>query len=253
MALGIQLYAAATGDKAALERWLRWVEEQRPCIIETPKLGDTTYCLVRGGPRWCTDDTEHGCSARPQDLATLAVAAEALDAAIPEPAITAPPEGPFREIVQALVERSRESNALLSLSRLLPQARELQPRILVLDATVNAAGYSRHLVAVNALLFRLLKRDSPEVGIATSILALYQPVNPFFALLAGLPRADVAAGVLAICPHSVAELPAVRSQWAWQRDTSDEPWKESNLWDFVFLGRLLADETAFQGAAEHVR
>lgn len=239
MALGVQLYAATTGDKASLERWLGWVESVRPCLVESPVIEGKTYCLVRGWPRWCTDDTEKGCTARPQDLATLVVSVDALKATIPPPAESKLPGGVAGAFLAPLLVASREANAAFSLEKLLALTRGLQPTILLLDAAGNEPGFPRHLVAVNVMLMRNLGQGSATVDQAAQVLAGLQPQNPFFQLLRGAPREQVAQDVLAIAPRENATLPQKKADWTWQRDTSEETWKRSNLWDFVFIANLL--------------
>jgi hypothetical protein len=241
MALGVQLYAVTTSDKASLERWLVWVEANRPCLVESSAIAGKTYCLVRGWPRWCTDDpAEKGCTARPQDLATLVVTIDKLGVAIPPPAEDRLPPGPAGVTLAALIASSRDANSEFSLQTLLAAARGLQPTILLLDAGSNDAGFPRHLVGVEIMLFRALGAGSPTVDRAAEVIANSDGGNPFFMYLAGKPSEQVAARLLALGPHDEATIPAKREDWAWQRKPEDEAWKRSNLWDFVFISRLLA-------------
>lgn len=240
MALGVQLYVAKTGDKVSLERWLAWVEQSRPCLVESPKIDGMTYCLVRGWPRWCTDDTEKGCTARPQDLATLAVTTDALKVRVPPPAEDKLPGGAADLILIPLIAASREANAAFSLKRLLELTSGLQPTIVLIDAAGNRPGYSRHLVAVNLMLMRLLGQGSATVDRAAEVLASLQPDNPYFQYVANVDKTKVANMILKVAPKSLDTLPAKKDDWAWQRDTSEQAWLKSNLWDFLFIGRMLA-------------
>lgn len=242
MALGVQIYAARTGDHASLSRWLSWVEANRPCLTETPDILGKSYCLVRGWPRWCTDDhEEHGCTARPQDLATLAVTLEQLHIAVPPPAEDPLPGGLAGIILKPLQDAARDANAQLSLQRLLPPARELQPTIILLDAMGNRPGYSRHLVGVEVMLFRAVGLEPAEVSASARILATSEPENPFFLYLAEGPTDAVAVQTLRLAPPDSASLPQTRADWAWQRTDQEKAWLRSSLWDFVFMGRLLAN------------
>lgn len=240
MALGVQLYAVVSGDSAAFKRWLDWVETHRPCLSQTPKIDGKSYCLVRGWPRVCTDDTEKGCTVKPQNLATMLRTAQRLGVSPPPPAEDALPGGIAGEIVKKLQAESREANATLSLSRLMPAAKDLQPLVLVIDAAVNREGYPRHLVGVEALLARRSGYASPDVDLAVRVLATKEPENPFFQYLEKGPSDDVATLLLKQASHSAAELPAERRDWAWQRASSEQAWKRSNLWDDVFMAQLLA-------------
>lgn len=246
MALGVQLYAATTRDVASLERWLNWVEKARPCLVESPKIDGVQVCLVRGWPRWCTDDTENGCMAKPQNLATLAMTIERLGAKIPEPARTKVPGGIAGQILRPLIERAAEANEAFSLQRLLADTRGLHPLIVLADAGVNREGYPRHLVAVEITLARALRAGSDDIDRAAIVLSMKEPDNPFFRYLVEGPTKTVATRVLAVAPKSADQLPVHRDDWAWQRATNEEAWRESNLWDFIFMGRLLARSTPSQ-------
>lgn len=239
MALGVQLYVAKTGDTAALQRWINWVEASRPCMVQSPSLGGVTYCLVRGWPRWCTDDTEKGCTAKPQNLGTLVRSLDALKIPFPPPAEDIPPSGPWGEILKKLQAEARDANTALSLGKLLEQARGLQPNILLMDALANRPGYSRHLVGVEILLARELGLGSEEVTIAATIMGLKEKGNPFFQYLWEGSTERVRQQFLALAPKSVAQIPPKKADWAWQRSEDEQAWKEANLWDFQFLGRVL--------------
>lgn len=246
MALGVQLYAVTTGDKAALGRWLSWIEQARPCLSKAPfpLPGGKSMCLVRGWPRWCPDDTENGCMAKPNNLATLAKTVEALGVVVPPPAEDPIPNGlpsPVRKALEDLQEELREANATLSLQRLLNASRDLQPAALQIDAAVNREGYPRHLVGTEILLARRLGLGSRDVDLAAYVLALKEPNNPFFQYLAKGPTEEVAKLLLTRAPRDVASLPSERSDWAWQRAEEDQAWTRSNLWDAVFMGRLLTN------------
>ncbi len=238
MALGVQLYAVKQKDKAALERWLAWVENSRPCLSKMSVSG-RDYCLVRGLPRWCTDDTEKGCTAKPQGLALLYRTAKFLGAAIPPPAETKPPSGLPGEVVRLAIEQAREANATFSLERLFEATKDLQPWLILIDAAVNREGFPRHLTAAEIMLFRMTGDTTPDVEYAAEILARREPHNAFFAYLVAGPTDEVAEKVLALAPKSVAELPDRLADWTWQRAKSDEAWKRSKLWDFVLMAHLL--------------
>ncbi|WP_250483269.1 hypothetical protein [Caballeronia sp. GaOx3] len=238
MALGVQLYVVKTGDRASLQRWLAWVESSRPCLVETP-LDGKKYCLVRGWPRWCTDDTEGGCSAKPQNLATLIRTIDALGLQLPPAAEDVPPTGIIGDILRKLQDQAREANAALSLGRLLEKSRNLQPSILLMDSLANEPGFSRHLAGVEILLSRRLGLGSEEVNIAATVLALKEKNNPFFQYLWEGPSERVRQLLLSIAPKTQAQLPMSKRDWAWQRTDTEQAWKSSNLWDFQFAGRLV--------------
>lgn len=239
MALGVQLYVVKTGDNSSLQRWIQWVEANRPCLVQSPSLGGTTYCLVRGWPRWCTDDTEKGCTAKPQNLATLVRTLDALRVPLPPPAEDIPPPGVWGDVLKKLQAEARDANSALSLGKLLEQSRGIQPNILLMDALANRPGYSRHLVGVEIILTRELGLGSEEVTIAATVMGLKEKANPFFQFLWEGSTERVRQQFLALAPTIAAQIPVKKDDWAWQRSEAEQAWKEANLWDFQFLGRLL--------------
>jgi hypothetical protein len=239
MALGVQLYSVTKNDKAALEKWLRWVEANRPCLSNISHDG-RNYCIVRGLPRWCTDDTEKGCTAKPQGLALLYRTARYLGAAIPPPAVTVPPSGLPGEVIRMAIKEAKEANALFSLERLFIATEDLQPNLILIDAAVNREGFPRHLTATEIMLYRITGGSAADVDYAALMLAQKEPHNAFFQYLVSGSTDDVAQKVLALAPKSAAELPLHKADWTWQRAKDDEAWKRAKLWDFVFMANLLA-------------
>lgn len=239
MALGVQLYAHTTGDKAALGRWVEWIEANRPCQFNLPDGS-----CVKGQPRFCTDDTEGGCTLRPGDYATLAMSLEALGlvtfgdpGACPVGTSTSLKIGDF---------------FLKGLCFFRPKARD----VLVADALLNDPGYSQHLAGVGAFVLRKAKfpdgpidpktcepKDSNDlnarVTAAKCILNKKQGMNPFFAFLAGLPHETVRNMTVALCPANQQSIPKESTDWAWQRKDAEQAWKKSMLWDCLFMAALL--------------
>lgn len=239
MTLGVQLYAVVKNDKIALEKWLSWVETNRPCLSNISHNG-RNYCIVRGLPRWCTDDTEKGCTAKPQGLALLYRTARFLNAKIPPPAVTTPPSGIPGIVIKRAIEEAQEANAALSLERLFKATEDLQPGLILIDAAVNREGFPRHLTATEIMLYRLTGGTDADVDYAAHILARKEPKNAFFQYLVSGPTDAVAEQVLLLAPKSEAELPLKKADWTWQRAEGDEAWKRSKLWDFVFMANLLS-------------
>lgn len=240
MALGVQLYAVTTRDVASLNRWLAWVERNRPCLTQSPVIDGSTYCLVRGWPRWCTDDDEKGCTAKPQHLATLIRTAKKLGAQLPDPSEDPPPTGLAGAVVRKLQDEARPANTVLSLKRLMEQAEGLQPWVLLADTALNKPGFSRHLVGVEILLARRLDLDSSEITLAARAMALKENTNPFFRALDEGASTEVLNLVLSMAPRDQASLPTELNDWAWQRENPPQVAKDkSNLWDFIFIGNLL--------------
>lgn len=221
MALGVQLYAHTTGDAAAVGRWAEWIELNRPCLVDVPGG------CVKGLPRFCTDDTEGGCTLRPGDYATLAMSLEALGLvkfgdpnACPAGTTTALKLGDI--FLKGLCTfRAKAVDVLLA------------------DSLLNKPGYSQHLVGVGGLVLRKSKQSDPRIATAMGFLNQKQPKNPFFAYMAGAPGATVRDMTLALCPVSEEAIPQKPDDWAWQREDSAEAWKNSVLWDCLFMASLL--------------
>ena len=222
MALGVQLWAHTTRDAAALARWVQWIDQNRPCELT---VGE--QCYFRGLPRFCTDDTEGGCTLRPGDYATLAATLEALDLVhfgTPEACPSA-------------------AHANLPLSdvfiRALCAVRPKVVDILLADAVLNKPGYSQHLVGVDIMVLRRARIEDLRIDAAALILNAKQPRNPFFAYLAGVPPSSVRTMTLALCPADEQQIPAAPDDWAWQREDAAEAWTHSVLWDCLFMASLL--------------
>jgi hypothetical protein len=209
MALGLQIYSVYVGNdfiRASFHHWLQWIEDNRPCI------GGSEPNCIRGLPRFCRDDNEKGCTIRPGDTISLKQTTHYLN-------IEPPP--------------------VLSFTFKGVGGRFIQDELLLLDAKVNQLGYSLHLVGVNIWLARLEGYDSETLHRAAEKLYSRQPQNPFFEYLAKGSSDQLKYRVLNLCPTSQAQIPLNRSQWAWERADSEQAWKQSMLWDCVFIVRLL--------------
>lgn len=219
MGLGAQLYVALTGDDEALVKWVRWMDENRPC-----QIGSGPDC-VRGLPRFCTDDTEGGCTLRFGDLAVLGVTLEK------------------RRLLAFPSDCNQPLGGTLKLSDLFGKALcTFRPKvydIIWTDSQVNKPGYSQHLVGAEIHLLRLLGADHPMLYQAASSLARKQPKNPYFRFLRDGPTVAARDLTLALCPANAAAVPKLRDDWAWQRDDAAEAWKTSMMWDCVFMASLL--------------
>ena len=208
MALGAQLYAITRSDSKAIQAWLNWIDESRPCWI-----GSGANCVKGILLRFCTDDTEKGCTVRPTDGGVLRLVADRL-------AVKAP---------------TQEVNHLLE-----------QFAINIYDliwagSQLNKPGYSRHLVAAEILLLRRAGYSNPKLDGAAHALATKHPTNPFFLHLAGRAAAEVAAAAMRVCPAKNAALPKDMIEWSWERDEADEAWRRSMLWDCIFVSNLLSN------------
>ena len=213
-ALGVMLYVAKAGDLTAFDRWVHWLDANRPCLT---KIGD--QCLVNGWVRFCTDDADKRCTARPGDCAFL----------------------------EATGRFVGSSNAGLcsDILRQLHLPNDWLPSVseqVLGSASANTTGFPLHLAAVQLLLARTLGlKNDPKLDAAGKMLILKQSQNPFFQYLADGVTPQTTALLLQLCPS--AERPSKdRNQWSWERDQDEKAWLDSMYWDCIFLGKQLAPQ-----------
>ena len=211
MAKGVFLYLATKRDKDALARWIKWIDSARPCLAA---IGGT--CLMQGWPRLCKDDAQDKrCTFRPSTCDLIEKLGIALGVA----------DGP-------LCRRVLESFGIRT-DYILPTT-----ELAAGGGLVNDLGYPSHLAAVEIFLLERLGFTSKHTRAGALALAYRQPRNPFFLYLAVGPTQEVRQLVLDQCP--APNRPSLsKMQWAWERDTADEAWKNSMYWDCIFMGRLL--------------
>lgn len=206
MALGAQLYLAVTKDKDGGNKWLAWMNRVRPCLI-----GSGEGCFQSPLLRFCTDDTEKGCTVRPGDAAMLDVTARSVPLTLPT----------------------------TDMDNLFKQAGINRLDLLWASGQVNKPGFSQHLVGVEVLLLRRLGYSDARIDTTAFTLANKQPRNPFFAYLKEGRSDRVLQLTLTACPAVGAAVADEKVQWAWERADSDEAWRNSMLWDCIFMARLL--------------
>lgn len=107
---------------------------------------------------------------------------------------------------------------------------------LVASARTAPAGYPLHLIAQQLILLARAGESGSALWKDTAAsLHNREQGNPLFALLAGDENKAVEL--------ALAQLPSIRpanpSQWSFERATSQEAWKESMLWEFVWLADLM--------------
>lgn len=216
-----------------LNEWAKWIDANRPCII-----GGEPHC-VRGLPRLCRDDTKKGCTMLQTDIAMMQTVMNRLN--VPVPA------GPMRDLFNA--------------------TDGLVPRLLLTNAAVNDLDFPVHLVGVEIMVARSLGfdeqrpvlpngspclkpadvalmiakgiTDKSALGYAEWELQCRQPANPFFAFLAGAPKAEVALKALKVCPKNQGDIPNDKIQWIWERPDGSDAYKQTMLWDCIFISDLL--------------
>jgi hypothetical protein len=67
-----------------------------------------------------------------------------------------------------------------------------------------------------------------------------EPKNPFFQYVAhrGSNKEPMLPLILSQCPSPENDTYFKRHQWAWERETAEEAWRESMLWDCLFIASL---------------
>lgn len=105
-----------------------------------------------------------------------------------------------------------------------------------LEMRLSPKGYQTHLQAVTDLVMALAtgKRDVAN----GKYLSSKEPHNAFFMWLAGNVDAALAASETFEAMNATA--PGSGSQWCWERTDSEEAWRNSMGWDFMFIRMLCA-------------
>jgi hypothetical protein len=214
MAIGTQLYLVVSQDRIGAQKWLRWINDNTPCLI---KIGNG--CVLHGVPQFClTQD----CIIRPQDAATLAATVSFLQKSTGMAPLT---DGRLRGMLGTFSDYGAVAQDIA--------------------ARVNDLGFSQHLVGVSIWLLRLVGSTDQSQDLSAATLAKRNPGNAFFSLLAGKGKEQVLEDTLARCPADPATL--VRPLNQWQSERSSEPnkdtglyaWQQSSLWDCIFMGRII--------------
>ena len=200
MSLGVLLYLVTSHDVQAAQRWLDWIVNNRACLVNKPLGG----CLVRGPYRFCRDDHNGACTMTPGNWALLGRVWSALGL---EPS-----------------EQMRLASGLDSAA-------------LLLQAKAAPLGYEAHLPAVEVLLKQQLNADDRARAKAAVTLAERQPQNPFFVYLRDGASSALQQRLLSLCPGPASPSPE-RNQWAWERATDEQAWRNSMGWDCLFMAKL---------------
>jgi hypothetical protein len=210
-ALGVMLYATTAKERSVFERWLSWIDDNRPCLVN---FGGK--CLLSGWPRYCTDDqADKRCTLRPIDCAALEIAGQNLSAS----------NGALCKKV--LAEFQINTDFFIPIDQLSAGA-----------ALVNDVGYPMHLAAIEIYLVELNGLASEASRFGAQFLALREPQNPFFRFLAEGKTQRVIDLVLSVCPSPSAPSLS-KTQWAWERAASEKAWQNSMYWDCIFMANLL--------------
>lgn len=213
MSIGVQLYLLTKRkDEKAMEKaraWVAWLDASPPCWAT-----GVEGCVFQAPfPRFCKDDTEKGCTLRPGDAAILA------------------------KTVRALGIMPAENTRLGAYLR---QFESLLPNFTLAEAIVTDPGYPRHLIVNSIWVQRLAgvsAGDELILSAAAEILSRKEPMNAFFAWARGASVEEYVGLANRVCPVP-PNPPANKSQWTWERTDSEQAWKDSMLWDCLFIARL---------------
>lgn len=211
MSLGALLYLAKTSDRAAAQRWLGWINNNRPCLATNPH-GD---CIARGAQRFCTDDKDGRCTLTPSSWALIGRVWDALG---------------------------------LPITQAMRSAMAVDRDVLKQSARTAPVGFELHLAAVDVFLKQTLGMDRHHYAEAITTIVGRQPDNPFFQFLAHGASDKLWDLVSALCPQRGRERPHGH-QWAWERRTEDRAWEESMGWDCLFMADLLNQRTAWPASS----
>lgn len=213
-ALGVMLYAVATKDANAFDQWLGWISGHRPCLV---LVGGN--CLQKGWLRYCDDDVpDKRCTLHQGDCTYLKATANYVGSAMAD-----------------LCEK-----VLDELGSIAPFPKSVilsVPAQSLASATVNTPGFPLHLASVGLFLARTMGIKDPDLDAAGKTLFAKQNQNPFFQYLAIGSAPSVTTQLLTLCP-TPGNPSGSRSQWAWERDQSEQAWKDSMYWDCIFLGKM---------------
>lgn len=104
---------------------------------------------------------------------------------------------------------------------------------MVFAALTTPLGYQLHLVGCHLLLAWLY--TGKRYKLIGRILHRRQPMNPFFMWLAGESSASIKEHVDRLEPEAIQSH---ATQWAWEREDSEQAWRDSMGWDFLFIRNL---------------
>ncbi len=236
--LGVLLYVISTGDTPAFQRWLDWLERNRPCSRPNPFTQDCTgyaWLYVKGLPRYCG---HANCTLQPIYRDMLKEVADY-----------------FNLSAQSGIDHyySIASTLTLGFSDLilkygfdyldLPTTSKLY-----LNSRFDESGFPLHLDAVRALI--LHKIGNPDLALNHTIKELIsrEPKNPFYEYVSEGATVSVAELVIQYCPspiHPVDDM-NYRVDYTWEQANSSQwskPFKHdgnerSMLWDCIMMRNL---------------
>ncbi len=206
---GILHYVIKSKDKDAFLKWLTWMEDKRPCLLE---IGNR--CIQKGWLRFCTDDHDKRCTLRPQNCAMI----EAVGRHV----------GVNADICRRVMKELK-----------IPEEIILPADQFILGAVyLNDKGFPLHLAASNLLQMKNMGLSSPLLDQAAKHLVTREQDNPFFVYLRDGSTEEIKKLLAELCPNSTR--PSIkRNQWTWERDDLPTTAKDSMYWECIFVSKLL--------------
>lgn len=203
MALGVLLYLVETKDTQAANRWWTWIKNNRPCSLQNPFNGK---CMIKGFYRYCKDDNDFRCTITPGMLYNMSLVWKHIGLQPP--------------------------------SAMKSKLGEKEDQIIHVLAKDTKVGYQLHLKSVAAFLKMSMHIHKTRTKKLVEVLIQKQPNNLFFQYLDKGQSPSLAQRLVEICPdhHFSGRL----HQWSWERDTKQQAWQNSMMWDCIFMANLLA-------------
>ncbi|MGX1151430.1 hypothetical protein [Bradyrhizobium ottawaense] len=269
-ATGLYVYFGHTGkqEKQAFEKWIRWINSNERCL---------TFCgpMPVGTPRFCKNDR---CAFGPGDCPTLISLGRRMGVGVPFCSIDGiTPIPTVQNLAQALKNfydhtigrfpvqppelkhlRDNFDKALKAYEDAVAPIEELRTKIeaeavlaltipqieATIAAKVNDRGFSRHNALVQIMILQDWGLGKHSMSNIASNIADDEPLNPFFQYVA--KRRSSKDSMLPLirkeCPDQSADVPHLRSQWSWERDSAKEEWKNTMYWDCLFIAAMYTEK-----------
>jgi hypothetical protein len=232
-ALGVLHYIIATKDAGAFDEWVTWIDTHRQAVTREQvkeifakttvpplvlQLVTSLISALPPHPTYCTDDHDLRCALRPGDCELIGSVGAALNRST--------------DICKGYLFFD-------SVSAIVSQAGLPLPDLLAAGASrFNEPDYPLHLAAVQVFLLTRFEQPTPLLANAATTLMNRDNLNPFFAYLGG--HMDDARNLsLTECPTSAAPSSGEPQEWAWERPSSQQKWRQSMYWDCIFMANLL--------------
>ncbi|WP_170331093.1 hypothetical protein [Ruegeria arenilitoris] len=267
-AKGLIVYFAKTRDAVAFRRWISWIDSNQRCLA-------VDECFPHGTPRYCKNNR---CALRVGDCQILSLLGRKLAVGVPfctvdplQPVPTVsnvaqemkqayddtlgklPFEHPGLKLLRDNFDEALRAyeEAIAPVEALRTQIIGLQVELLHLSqleaglsAILNDPGFSRHNAVLQIMTLEDLGYGMDWMHDQAVKIAEKEPLNPFFQYVAtrrGNKNAMLPL-ILSQCPSSDNNKFFKRHQWAWEREPEEQAWKESMLWDCLFIASLYKEQ-----------